>query len=778
MLRSRLTECIVIARGLQDLVARISRDRLGATIPSSKRLAMEALKVESEVRAQESDALPVPVCSYAITSESLKRRPKLEGMPQKLSADADEAEIVHDLFIAIGSKNIDGNTLCEKLKLFTKEHMEQGGESQKTLASALEKLIQERTKEDPDITLEIFRTVVMDLPRVRAERVHFAQALMVHEWLASLIPKGTFFDGLYGLRRLSEKSDEEVTDFAHKTALFLSGEVEPLLFQAITKLRGVDANVTNALEQNSKFGLDQTAIKGSFAELSDFYDGPEKMIGNPNPKATEGIRREHCERKNADRPHTTPNYKLTTTPRKEFHFVARSTGFACEYPQIPKEEERRSPSDSGRDFVALETFTEHPRAKKAGMREAEVIALRLYTGPMYIWYNAVLRGNDFPAGMRASLEGNRYETTIFCIISGIIKLSKLTEVPEDRRVYRGLGGVLLPDEFWSKKEGFRGGVERGLMSATADRAVAMQYSGKDGRRCTIFEILVGRIDIGADLGWVSQYPNEREVLFPPLSCLEVMGEPHVEDGVIVIPTRVNMCLRGLTLEQLVERRKELHMAMVKNLREELSIEAPAAIGGSEAGDAAGAQAVVQSVQQAFEVLEETYRRTPAEEFNDDANYKDFTTEAIGSKSLALNKVRIYSDLRSRRAAPALLDAVVGRPLKDFESRAVVLELQTGMVGFPWGDVVDKSVVRFGRWRPDGTPPECLRRVAEELRSNANFRTATLLAADGRELILSLPHEGIATRSIDWAGQAAVREAPVLAALLLRLCGEVETVDLR
>ena len=210
----------------------------------------------------------------------------------------------------------------------------------------------------------------------------------------------------------------------------------------------------------------------------------------------------------------------------------------------------------------------------------------------------------------------------------------------------------------------------------------------------------------------------------------------------------------------------------------MSFEAPAAIGGSEAGDAAGAQAVVQSVQQAFEVLEETYRRTPAEEFNDDANYKDFTTEAIGSKSLALNKVRIYSDLRSRRAAPALLDAVVGRPLKDFESRAVVLELQTGMVGFPWGDVVDKSVVRFGRWRPDGTPPECLRRVAEELRSNANFRTATLLAADGRELILSLPHEGIATRSIDWAGQAAVREAPVLAALLLRLCGEVVTVDLR
>jgi len=80
-------------------------------------------------------------------------------MPQKLSADADEAEIVHDLFIAIGSKNL-GNTFREKLKMFAIEHMEQGSESQKTLASALEKLIQERTKEDSDITWEVFCSAV------------------------------------------------------------------------------------------------------------------------------------------------------------------------------------------------------------------------------------------------------------------------------------------------------------------------------------------------------------------------------------------------------------------------------------------------------------------------------------------------------------------------------------------------------------------------------------------------------------------------------------------
>jgi hypothetical protein len=47
-----------------------------------------------------------------------------------------------------------------------------------------------------------------------------------------------------------------------------------------------------------------------------------------------------------------------------------------------------------------------------------------------------------------------------------------------------------------------------------------------------------------------------KVLFPPLSCLEVMGEPRVDGGVIVVPLRVNMCLKGFTLEQLEQRRKQ------------------------------------------------------------------------------------------------------------------------------------------------------------------------------------------------------------------------------
>ena len=41
---------------------------------------------------------------------------------------------------------------------------------------------------------------------------------------------------------------------------------------------------------------------------------------------------------------------------------------------------------------------------------------------------------------------------------------------------------------------------------------------------------MGMVDRGADLSWLSQYPGEKEVLFAPLTGMEVIGEPRVENG--------------------------------------------------------------------------------------------------------------------------------------------------------------------------------------------------------------------------------------------------------
>ena len=217
-----------------------------------------------------------------------------------------------------------------------------------------------------------------------------------------------------------------------------------------------------------------------------------------------------------------------------------------------------------------------PTVARARLQRAEFTALRLYTGPLYTLYNALMR--DFPPDIVEGLAGNRFETTMFAIVSGITKLAKVTPVPPRRLLYRGLGGMLLPEQFWRKTaQGFLGGVELGLMSTTSDRAVAVQYSGHEQRRPTMLEIQAGRIDVGASLGFLSQYAGEEEFLMQPLSCLEVTGRPRVDrtaqGEVLVVPIRVNVNLRSVTVEELTERRKVLHLAMAKNLREELSYEA-------------------------------------------------------------------------------------------------------------------------------------------------------------------------------------------------------------
>ena len=183
----------------------------------------------------------------------------------------------------------------------------------------------------------------------------------------------------------------------------------------------------------------------------------------------------------------------------------------------------------------------------------------------YVKYNAKLR--NYPAEILEGMKGNGYVTTIHCIVSGVIKLSKVWTLPESKYVYRGLGGMMLPEPFWKTDEyGCKGGVERGLMSTTTDKAVAMKYSGSDSGRRIIFQIHVGQIDRGANLSWLSQYPKEEEVLMPPLSNLEVVGSPIIETSssgpVLVIPLRVNVNIKSSTIEEVLKRRKVCFPGMV------------------------------------------------------------------------------------------------------------------------------------------------------------------------------------------------------------------------
>ena len=141
-------------------------------------------------------------------------------------------------------------------------------------------------------------------------------------------------------------------------------------------------------------------------------------------------------------------------------------------------------------------------------------------------------------------------TTLHTINSCIVKLGKVTKAC---KVYRGVAGGVLPDEFWHEDQVgaasaleppllflltsssprlaplppqhlVRGGVEFSFMSTTKSFDVAMDYARAKGESSVsiVFEMIQGLVDRGADLKWLSQYPHEEEVgcgavLFEPLS---------------------------------------------------------------------------------------------------------------------------------------------------------------------------------------------------------------------------------------------------------------------
>jgi hypothetical protein len=115
-------------------------------------------------------------------------------------------------------------------------------------------------------------------------------------------------------------------------------------------------------------------------------------------------------------------------------------------------------------------------------------------------------------------------------------------------------------------------VELGLMSTTQDQRVATQYAGT--KMPTVFKIGVGAVDRGAPIKFLSQYPGEEEILFPPMSYLEVTGETRMEAGpggkttrVVLLSVNANQTCG--TIEEMLGSRRGLHVAMLENYELEI-----------------------------------------------------------------------------------------------------------------------------------------------------------------------------------------------------------------
>jgi hypothetical protein len=184
----------------------------------------------------------------------------------------------------------------------------------------------------------------------------------------------------------------------------------------------------------------------------------------------------------------------------------------------------------GRTRLGLEKVIERAkeRINLCRLTKGECLALYSYTGPEFVPMNAILR--SFPKHILELLKGDHHQdnklcTTLFCISSGLKKLARSTDLPPNSTVYRGLGKMQLPAQFWVPRgtPAWRGGVERAFMSTTADKAVALFYANGRG---TVVEIGVGRIQIGGDVSFLSMVsippsdaPSYNSIYLPPCDCL-------------------------------------------------------------------------------------------------------------------------------------------------------------------------------------------------------------------------------------------------------------------
>jgi hypothetical protein len=358
-------------------------------------------------------------------------------------------------------------------------------------------------------------------------------------------------------------------------------------------------------------------------------------------------------------PFTTSNYKITTTPEQEWlYIVGDDKGQRLSCPDMGHE----------RRIVPIEELLQRPLAKKAKLTRAEMIAVVLYTGPMFVVYNGILR--QFPKELYDVFvkSDNRFSTTIFVLVSAVQKLSRCMHIPAGMLLFRGLGGTLeLPDSFTIADEnGCKGWTEFGFMSTTADRAVAVQYSGVKDRKpqASILEIRPNAVDRGADISEFSQYPGEREFLYVPMSYVQGEERCRMEVGpgggvLKVFSVSISINLKTETVEELTGKKKSMHVTAFKSIIDETKqwmhayaeesgrTQARAATDkayGSEIDGSLGVRDIswfISETMEQMQAIKEADAKLPDSDYVNDLKYKALVTRMLSSQEWAKQKLWLW-----------------------------------------------------------------------------------------------------------------------------------------
>jgi hypothetical protein len=474
------------------------------------------------------------------------------------------------------------------------------------------------------------------------------------------------------LRALVGRGGDQLDTMSKLSAVEIDDAAVAMCEMIPRLLKELHRELNDAFTIQSQIQDDLLADPNKFSDVSkmacgsilNFHEGLTERVGLPHLKFKNAMRQDHCERAGCDVAFTTGNYKITSTPKLEWQYIVED---------LPCPDVRH-----GRCITPIQDLLQLERCRKANLCEEEVIAIVLYTGPMFQIYNTILR--QYPADKFSVFKtgNNLFSTTIFVLVSAVQKLSRFTRIPPGTQLYRGLGGkVDLPDIFFQIDDnGCSGYAEWGFLSTTSDRNVALGYSGVKERRlkAMVMVIETSSIDRGADISEFSQYPNEKEFLYLPCSYVQraqqATGRMCVVDGGLVtfVPVKVNLNLKTETVEELKEKKKRLHLvsarAMVEEVRYELGEWAM-----SEEVQARGKRDVwcnssdigyfVQQIVWQCSNVVKRHEAASLDDYVDDSAFRALVSEILDAKAWAKEKTELWLKDSSQN-----IEFVLGLSLRD------------------------------------------------------------------------------------------------------------------
>jgi len=180
--------------------------------------------------------------------------------------------------------------------------------------------------------------------------------------------------------------------------------------------------------------------------------------------------------------------------------------------------------DLGNGGMRLEDFWAKPQARASRLSLDECAALRLYTSAAFRLINGPLRSRSSVKLLERQCHPLALTTAL---ISSAIKKLRAYNMQghkfQCRYLWRGMKNRDVKQAFRLK-----GGAEMACMSTSASLDVVASYARSSAP--LIFRLRVDSpMEMGASIAWISMFPGEAEVVFPPLTFLKPMFAQRIKD---------------------------------------------------------------------------------------------------------------------------------------------------------------------------------------------------------------------------------------------------------